>query len=67
MITGVNLSGAMTGAGIDLVFAGHTLFVRWYILGLLLEVRCAAYFGFQRIPAEIKVSRTACRYIFCTK
>jgi len=51
MITAVT-SGAVTGAGIDLLFAGHTLLLGGVIGGLVGGV--GAYFGFDEL-AEIKV------------
>ncbi|MDQ7085803.1 MAG: GTPase/DUF3482 domain-containing protein [Sulfurovum sp.] len=51
MITGVT-SGAMTGAGIDLVFAGHTLLLGG-IIGAVVG-GTGAYFGFKEL-SEIKV------------
>jgi len=51
MITAAT-SGAVTGAGIDLLFAGHTLFMGGIIGGLVGGV--GAYFGFDEL-SEIKV------------
>jgi len=51
MITGVT-SGAVTGAGIDLLFAGHTLLLGGAIGGLV--GAASAYFGFDEL-SEIKV------------
>ena len=51
MITGAS-SGAVTGAGIDLLFAGHTLLLGGVIGGLVGGV--GAYFGFDEL-SEIKV------------
>lgn len=51
MITGAS-SGAVTGAGIDLLFAGHTLLLGGVIGGLVGGV--GAYFGFDEL-SEVKV------------
>lgn len=51
IITGVT-SGAVTGAGIDLLFAGHTLLLGGAIGGLV--GGAGAYFGFDEL-SEIKV------------
>lgn len=51
MITGVT-SGAVTGAGIDLLFAGHTLLLGGAIGGLV--GAAGAYFGFDEL-SDIKV------------
>ena len=51
MITAAS-SGAITGAGVDLLFAGHTLFMGGIIGGLVGGV--GAYFGFDEL-SEIKV------------
>ncbi len=51
IITGVT-SGAVTGAGIDLIFAGHTLLLGGVIGGLV--GAAGAYFGFDEL-SDIKV------------
>jgi len=51
MITGIT-SGAVTGAGIDLLFAGHTLLLGGAIGGLV--GAAGAYFGFDEL-SDIKV------------
>ncbi len=51
MITGVT-SGAVTGAGIDLLFAGHTLLLGGAIGGLV--GAAGAYFGFDEL-SDVKV------------
>ena len=51
MITGVT-SGAVTGAGIDLLFAGHTLLLGGMIGGLV--GAAGAYFGFDEL-SDVKV------------
>jgi len=51
MITGAS-SGAVTGAGIDLLFAGHTLLLGGLLGGVVGGV--GAYFGFEEL-SEIKV------------
>ena len=51
IVTGAT-SGAMTGAGIDLLFAGHTLFLGGIIGGLVGAT--GAYFGFNEL-SEVKV------------
>ena len=51
IVTGAT-SGAVTGAGIDLLFAGHTLFLGGIIGGLVGAT--GAYFGFNEL-SEVKV------------
>jgi len=51
LITGVS-SGAVTGAGIDLLFAGHTLLLGGLIGGVVGGV--GAYFGFDEL-SEVKI------------
>jgi GTPase Era involved in 16S rRNA processing len=51
MITGIT-SGAVTGAGIDLLFAGHTLLLGGAIGGIV--GAAGAYFGFDEL-SEVKV------------
>ena len=51
LITGVT-SGAVTGAGIDLLFAGHTLLLGGAIGALVGGT--GAYFGFNEL-SEVKV------------
>jgi len=51
IITGAT-SGAVTGAGIDLLFVGHTLFLGGLIGGLAGGI--GAYFGFEEL-SEVKV------------